>query len=97
MQQQQDQWPEYDFALFKKIVRTTFNQRRKTILNTLSEAGFFLTVGKNDKAENKTATEMAIIRATVSPAARPETLTVRDFMALARAIEQLRISAASIG
>jgi 16S rRNA (adenine1518-N6/adenine1519-N6)-dimethyltransferase len=91
MQQDKNQWPEYDFALFKKIVRTTFNQRRKTILNTLSEAGFFLTAGENGKAENKAATEMAIIRATLSPAARPETLTVSDFIALARAIEQLRI------
>lgn len=96
-EQDKDQWPEYDFALFKKIVRTTFNQRRKTILNTLSGAGFFLASGRNGKAENKAVTEMAITRATLSPAARPETLTVTDFMALARAVEQLQLSADSFG
>lgn len=90
-EQDQNQWPEYDFALFKKIVRTTFNQRRKTILNTLSEAGFFLDSGRKSKAENKVVTEMAITHAALSPAARPETLTVADFMALARALEQLQI------
>lgn len=90
-EQAKNQWPEYDFALFKKIVRTTFNHRRKTILNTLSGAGFFLASGRNGKAENKAVTEMAITRATLSPAARPETLTVTDFMALARAIGQLQI------
>lgn len=90
-EQDKNQWPEYDFALFKKIVRTTFNQRRKTILNTLSEAGFFLASGRNGKAENKAVTETAITRATLSPAARPETLTATDFMALARAVRQLQI------
>ncbi len=89
--------PEYDFALFKKIVRTTFNQRRKTILNTLSDAGFFVTKVGNGKAENKTATETAIACTGISPAARPETLTVADFIDLARAIAQLQGSANSLG
>jgi 16S rRNA (adenine1518-N6/adenine1519-N6)-dimethyltransferase len=95
-EQDKNQWPEYDYALFKKIVRTTFNQRRKTILNTLSEAGFFLASGKNDKAINKAITETAIARAYLSPTARPETLSVTDFMALAGVIEQLQISANSV-
>jgi 16S rRNA (adenine1518-N6/adenine1519-N6)-dimethyltransferase len=94
-EQDNNKSPGYDFSLFKNIVRTTFNQRRKTILNTLSNAGFFLASGKNDKAVNKAITEMAIARADLSPAARPESLTVAHFIALTRAIGQLQ-SPASI-
>ncbi len=80
----------YDFGLFKQIVRTTFNQRRKTILNTLSDGGWFIASGKITQSVIKTMTEKAIITTKLSPAARPETLTVIDFISLTRAMQQLQ-------
>ncbi|HBG18477.1 MAG TPA: ribosomal RNA small subunit methyltransferase A [Desulfobulbaceae bacterium] len=76
-----DAFPEYDFQLFKQIVRTTFNQRRKTILNTLARAAV-LTDAVEDKSAAKEICQLAIAEAHLSPQARPETLTVVDFIAL---------------
>jgi 16S rRNA (adenine1518-N6/adenine1519-N6)-dimethyltransferase len=73
----------YDFALFRQLVRTTFNQRRKTILNTLSGAGLFSDSVKQDKVANKEITLLAIEQANLQPKARPETLTFTDFINLA--------------
>ncbi len=73
----------YDFALFRRLVRTTFNQRRKTILNTLSGACLFADSVNQDKAANKKITLQTIEQANLSPAARPETLTTNDFINLA--------------
>jgi 16S rRNA (adenine1518-N6/adenine1519-N6)-dimethyltransferase len=73
----------YDFALFRQLVRTTFNQRRKTILNTLSGAGLFSDSAKQDKVANKEITLLAIEQANLQPNARPETLTFTDFINLA--------------
>lgn len=76
--------------LLKKVVRTTFNQRRKTILNTLSEGNFAITSGEASQAQIKKQMEEAILSAQLSPTARPETLSVDDFIALTRSIETLR-------
>ncbi len=73
----------YDFALFRQLVRTTFNQRRKTILNTLTGAGLFFDPAKPDKAANKERTRRAIESANLQLNARPETLTCTDFINLA--------------
>jgi 16S rRNA (adenine1518-N6/adenine1519-N6)-dimethyltransferase len=73
----------YDFALFRHLVRTTFNQRRKTILNTLSGANLFADRANQDKAINKEITLLAIEQANLQPTARPETLTCADFIRLA--------------
>lgn len=73
----------YDFGLFRQLVRTTFNQRRKTILNTLSGAGLFSNSAKIDKVANKKITLLAIEQANLQPTARPETLTFTDFINLA--------------
>lgn len=73
----------YDFALFRHLVRTTFNQRRKTILNTLSGANLFADRANQDKAINKEITLLAIEQANLQPTARPETLTCADFIHLA--------------
>ena len=81
--QQSTQKPEYDFSLFRQLVRTTFNQRRKTILNTLSGAGLFGDSTKFDKVTNKNLTLLAIEQANLQPNARPETLTCNDFINLA--------------
>jgi 16S rRNA (adenine1518-N6/adenine1519-N6)-dimethyltransferase len=73
----------YDFALFRQLVRTTFNQRRKTILNTLSGACLFGDSAKLDKVANKKITLLAIEQANLQPTARPETLMFTDFINLA--------------
>ncbi len=80
----------YDFALFRQLVRTTFNQRRKTILNTLSGANLFEIISKNEKAQNKEITQMAIESANLQPTARPETLSVTDFIRLAIEVEKIK-------
>ncbi len=81
--------PEYNFALFRRIVRTTFNQRRKTILNTLSGANIFNDIAGGSKEMNKKFTLEVIEQAHLKPADRPETLTSHDFIQLANRIEQL--------
>ncbi len=54
------------FDLFKTIVRTTFNQRRKTILNTLAGASFLT---EPTREHNTSAKELALsaIEHTSSP------------------------------
>lgn len=78
----------YNFDLFKQLVKVSFNQRRKTILNTLSGAALFYDIANGDKAENKKITQQAIERAKLLPTARPETLTSSDFINLAIAFSQ---------
>lgn len=77
---------DYDFALFRQLVRTTFNQRRKTILNTLSGANLWGDVVRADKSTNKERICQAIEQAQLQPSARPETLTCSDFINLAKEI-----------
>ncbi|MCP4340596.1 MAG: ribosomal RNA small subunit methyltransferase A [Desulfobulbaceae bacterium] len=74
---------EYDYFLFRQLVRTSFNQRRKTILNTLSGAGLFSNSSKIDKVANKEITRLTIEQANLQPTARPETLLFTDFINLA--------------
>ena len=62
-----------DDALFFRVVRGAFGQRRKTILNTLSAAL------KLDKEQ----TRRIIVGAGVSPGARAEALTLEEFPAIA--------------
>ncbi len=78
----------YDFSLLKNIVRTTFNQRRKTILNTLSGGSWFIASGESTQSEIKKLTEAVILTANLSPTARPETLTVSDFISLTKAMQK---------
>jgi 16S rRNA (adenine1518-N6/adenine1519-N6)-dimethyltransferase len=80
--------PDYNFDFFKKIVRTTFNQRRKTILNTLAGASFLTEPAKEQNTAVKEFALAAIEFAGLSPKARPETLSVSDFIALTRQIEK---------
>lgn len=83
---------QYDFALFRQLVRATFNQRRKTILNTLTGANVFGDSATQDKAANKERTCRAIERANLAPKSRPETLTCIDFINLAIEIARDRSS-----
>ena len=82
----------YDFALFRRLVRTTFNQRRKTILNTLSGTGLFDDSVTKDKVANKEITRKVIELANLQPSARPETLAFTDFINLTREIVRSRSS-----
>lgn len=78
----------YSYPVLQRIVRTAFNQRRKTILNTLSGAAFFGDLGSTDKVVNKKLTEEAIREAGLQPALRPEVLSLEDFIRLAIAFEK---------
>jgi 16S rRNA (adenine1518-N6/adenine1519-N6)-dimethyltransferase len=68
-----------DEELFFKIVRKAFNQRRKTIANSLSSKAFG-TIFK------RAAVEDALARARVIPTARPERLGLQDFANIANAL-----------
>lgn len=67
-----------DEALFFKVVRSSFNQRRKTILNSLSR----------ELALNMPKDELSAIldRVGIAPSARPETLSLVDFAKIANAV-----------
>ncbi len=64
-----------DERLLFQIIRAAFGQRRKTLLNALSGAGFA-----------KDAVNAACASAEVSPTARAEQLTLQQFAALANAM-----------
>lgn len=77
----------FNFSLFRSIVRATFNHRRKTILNTLTNPLFY--PHTSDKARGKKDIQNAICMAQLQPSARPETLTLDDFIALTHQLEKL--------
>lgn len=62
-----------DEAFFREIVRAAFAHRRKTLSNSLRDAGFALSDIHNSLA-----------RAGIDPVRRAETLTVQEFMTLAK-------------
>lgn len=78
----------FSYSVFKNIVRTAFNQRRKTILNTLSGAAFFMCKADIDKAANKILTEKTIYEAGLDPSVRPEVLHLEEFIKLAIVFER---------
>lgn len=82
----------YNLKIFKQIVKATFNQRRKTIQNTLSNAGFFGPLLKQEKHVVKEHTLRIIERAGLQPNARPETLNITDFIKLAVEVEKTVLS-----
>lgn len=67
-----------DPRAFFAIVRGAFNQRRKTVLNSLSREAVL--------AIPKDAAAALLVRAGVDPAARPETLSIADFARIANAL-----------
>jgi 16S rRNA (adenine1518-N6/adenine1519-N6)-dimethyltransferase len=63
-----------DAALFKRVVRTAFNQRRKQLQNSLRPM---------------CATAAALLRSVdIDPSRRPETLTLAEFAALSNALQR---------
>ncbi len=79
----------YDYSLFQQIVRAAFSQRRKTLLNTLTAAGFFRAAAAGDKAITKNLTKDAIVRADLSPTVRAEVLDLDQFIKLTRVFSSL--------
>ncbi len=80
-------FPNFDYSIFNRIVRTAFSQRRKTILNTLSGAGLFYSGDKSNKARNKQLTEETIVTSGLKPTLRPEVLTINEFIDLSICFE----------
>jgi 16S rRNA (adenine1518-N6/adenine1519-N6)-dimethyltransferase len=76
----------FDAALLQKVVRTAFNQRRKTLQNSLNAPHLFPAEGPDLK--KKSLLENAIVRAGISPLARPESLTLRNFLDLTQEISR---------
>ncbi len=77
-----------NFALFRLLVRSSFNQRRKTILNTLGQID--LLPPRDDRAGQKAVVAAAIIRAGLQPDRRPETLSLEDFLRLTEEFAKAR-------
>uniref|UniRef100_A0A7C1IZT5 Ribosomal RNA small subunit methyltransferase A n=1 Tax=Ammonifex degensii TaxID=42838 RepID=A0A7C1IZT5_9THEO len=66
-----------DEALFFRVVRAAFGQRRKTLLNALAGAGL---------GPDRPTWEAILKRAGIDPQRRGETLTLAEFAAIARAL-----------
>ena len=84
-----DNREQYDFALFQKIVRTTFGNRRKMLRNTLTAAGVFLEATAMDEEKNRELTEKALQNSNISPLSRPESLDLQSFIRLTKSCQQL--------
>ncbi len=69
-----------DEKLFFRIIRKAFNQRRKTISNSLASKAFGRVASKEDLAA-------ALARARIDPSSRPETLSLQSFAALTNIIK----------
>lgn len=82
--------PKFDRRLFTRVVRVSFSQRRKTLLNTLSSGGFFMEFAGNDKKLNKEYTLQAIESVPICPSDRAECLGIPDFVNLTAAFSSLR-------
>ncbi len=87
--QEKETQADYDRALFQKIVRAAFSQRRKTLLNTLTAAGFFRHLGSGDKKVEKQLTKDAIIQGGIAPTNRAEVLDLEQFIDLTRAFSNM--------
>lgn len=71
--------PPHDHVLLRKVVNAAFQQRRKTLFNSLSSSN----IPGTDKAKLKIVLE----RAGIDPRVRPETLAVEDFVGLVNTIQ----------
>jgi len=72
--------PEHDKDLLRRIVNGAFQQRRKTIINGLASYGIL--GGDKEKIES------VLHEAGISPKIRGETLTVEEYVGLARAVAE---------
>ncbi len=77
--------PEMDIPWVMKVVRTTFQKRRKTLRNTLTGPALNLT--KEEAMD-------ALAHADIDHGRRPQTLDWREFTALAQAIREVKATSA---
>ncbi|MBU0481976.1 MAG: ribosomal RNA small subunit methyltransferase A [Proteobacteria bacterium] len=77
--------PPFSYPLLKKVVKASFQQRRKTLHNSLRASGIVGTEKEN--------LPRVFEASRIAPSARPETLTVTDFINLANAIGEAPIPA----
>jgi 16S rRNA (adenine1518-N6/adenine1519-N6)-dimethyltransferase len=75
--------PEHDPALLKKIVNAAFQQRRKTLVNSLSAAGF--------TGIDKKTIEAALVTMGFDSRTRGEKLQIEDFVELTNILRQSSI------
>jgi 16S rRNA (adenine1518-N6/adenine1519-N6)-dimethyltransferase len=73
--------PAHDPELLRKVVRSAFQQRRKTLLNSLS-ASPFITFAKE-------TCRTALLAAKIDPTTRAERLTIEDFVALTQELAKV--------
>ena len=73
--------PDHDHGLLRKIVKASFQKRRKTLLNALSSSPLL----KYDKDMIR----RALILAEIDPSTRAEKLSIEEFVAICREVEQL--------
>jgi len=66
-----------DRELLFKIIRSSFEKRRKTILNSLYSSGIF---------KSKEEAFISLEKARISPGRRPETISLQEFISLSRII-----------
>jgi len=78
--------PDYNSALYQRVVRTAFAQRRKTLENNIANGDFFR---GSEKKKNKSAATSAILSAGLQPDMRAENLNIGDFVHLTLAIQNL--------
>ena len=76
----QQNLPAHNKELLFKVVKASFQKRRKTIVNSLSSSTYF----NIDKEKLK----QCLITADVPPAIRPEKLNIIDFIAITNAVER---------
>ena len=75
-----------DFLLLKKVVRAAFNQRRKTLVNSLSE-NLTSTEGTHfGKSSVKASLEKLLKSQGLSSRVRPEELSIENFIVLTQAL-----------
>lgn len=78
-----------EMALLKTVVRATFNQRRKTIANSLVSGVMPQLSPALAAGAARQVVEGVLSSLSISPQARPESLTVEEFIALARHLGRL--------
>ncbi len=79
--------PNYDFALFQKVVRSAFAKRRKTLINNLSYSTLLKT--QKNTPLDRSSLLSAIEAAGLSPSIRAERLHFKDFIRLTVQIAKL--------
>lgn len=75
-------------SCYQKVVRTAFNNRRKTLLNNLINPSLFSSPPFSDRSKIKNAVLELLENTTIDPQIRAERLTIKQFEILAAAYEQ---------